>query len=101
MGQRKYPPLTPSEVVAILRNLGFISARQQGSHQHYECAADGSRPRSIVTVDMGCTQFDEFLIKSMIRQSKRTREEFYGATKRTAQKASVRFIKLSTSADPD
>jgi predicted RNA binding protein YcfA (HicA-like mRNA interferase family) len=101
MGQRKYPPLTPSEVVAILKSLGFRRDRQDGSHEHYECERNGLYPRSVVTVDTAYSEFDEQLIKSMIRQSNRTREVFYGATKRSARKASVRFMKLSTSTDPE
>jgi predicted RNA binding protein YcfA (HicA-like mRNA interferase family) len=100
MGKRKYPPLTPSEVIAILTSLGFAKARQDGSHAHYEHAAAGKYPRSVVTVDVARSEFDDGLIKSMILQSNRSREIFYGATKRTARKASVPFLKL-TSADSD
>jgi len=100
MGKRKYPPLTPSEVTAVLAALGFTKARQDGSHAQYERAASGEYPRSIVTVDVAYPEFDDALIKSMIRQSNRSREMFYGATKRTARKASVPFLKL-TSADSE
>jgi predicted RNA binding protein YcfA (HicA-like mRNA interferase family) len=93
MGQRKYPPLKPSEVIAILKGLGFKLAREEGSHAQYECLATAEYPRSIVTVDTGYSQFDESLIKSMIRQSNRSRAMFYGATKRTAMRASVEFVK--------
>ena len=101
MGQRKYPPLTPSEVIAILRNLGFTKAREEGSHAHFEAKASNPYPRSIVTVDMGYREFDESRIKTMIRQSNRTREVFYGATKGTARKASVTFAKPARSTDPE
>jgi predicted RNA binding protein YcfA (HicA-like mRNA interferase family) len=99
MGQRKYPPLTPSEVAAILTSLGFTKVREESSHAHYECRAAGKYPRSIVTVDTGYSEFDDTLIKSMIRQSNRPREIFYGATKRTARKAAVQFVKLAASVD--
>jgi len=82
-----------------MRNLGFTLVREEGSHAHYECQATGDLPRSIVTVDMGYREFDDSLIKSMIRQSNRTREAFYGATKRTASKAAVKFVKLGASPD--
>ena len=101
MGQRKYPPLTPAEVVAILTKLRFKKVREEGSHAHFEHPADGNHPRSVVTVDMGYGEFDDALIKSMIRQSNRTREEFYGATKRSARRAAVRFIELPDTADTD
>lgn len=101
MGQRKYPRLTPSEVIAILTALGFNLARQDGSHAQYESPAKGIYPRSIVTVDVACREFDDYLIRSMIAQSHRKREIFYGATKRTARKASVPALRFSSSTDGD
>jgi|SRR5208283_3751929 len=91
MGQRRFPLLTPDEVVAVLRARGFDKKRQDGSHAQWERAADGRRLRSIVTVDVSKAEFREELMKSMIRQSNLTREEFYSATKRTAKKANVVF----------
>ena len=78
--------MTPSEVVSIVTALGFKSDRQCGSHANYEFIGLGNERRRVVTVDLNVREFDEDLIKSMIRQSGRTREEFYGATKRTAKK---------------
>ena len=89
MGKRKYPPLTPSEVIAILSALGFFWKHQEGSHCAYERAACSKRKRAVVTVDTAKSEFDEFLLKSMIRQSQFERAEFYGATKSTARKAGV------------
>ena len=88
MGRRRYPPLTPTEVVTIAESLKFVFKRQVGSHAHYERAATSGTPRAIITIDMAESEFTEFLIKSMIRQSKHTREQFYGATERTAKKIS-------------
>jgi predicted RNA binding protein YcfA (HicA-like mRNA interferase family) len=92
MGQRRYPPLTPSEVVAILTAHKFSRKHEVGTHAQYECQKTDEHPRSVVTVDMGYREFDDDLIKSMIRQSNRSRNEFYGATKRTAKRASVPFL---------
>jgi predicted RNA binding protein YcfA (HicA-like mRNA interferase family) len=86
MGRQRYPPLTPSEVVAILIALKFTLKRQVGSHCIYELPGSSARLRSVVTVDMNESDFDKFLIKSMIRQSNHSREEFYGATERTRKK---------------
>jgi predicted RNA binding protein YcfA (HicA-like mRNA interferase family) len=72
----KLPLLKPREVEANLRALGFTLKRQEGSHRQYERAADGVRPRSVVTVDVGKKQFSKDLMKSMIRQSNFTAEEF-------------------------
>ena len=95
MGKKKYPPLTPSEVQAIAKGLGFTFKRQSGSHGHYEKDADAKgRERKIITIDEKISEFDEDLLKSMIRQSGFTREEFYGATKRAARKASLPYLRL-------
>src|SRR5260370_9501479 len=100
MGQRKYPPLTPSEVIAILKALGFSKKHQEGSHAQYECPRTGEYLRSIVTVDVAYREFDDTLIQSMIRNSNRSRELFYAATNRTATKPLVPFLTLSSSTDP-
>jgi predicted RNA binding protein YcfA (HicA-like mRNA interferase family) len=86
MGSRKYPPLTPAEVIAILAALGFSLKRQEGSHRHFERPADQQRPRALVTVDMSVSSFWEEITKSMIRQSGFDRERFYGATEKTKKK---------------
>jgi predicted RNA binding protein YcfA (HicA-like mRNA interferase family) len=86
MGKRKYPPLSPSEVINIVEALGFRFKRQNGSHQHYEGFAEDLKTRKIVTVDNSVDEFWEDLIKSMIRQSGWPREKFYGATRKTSKK---------------
>jgi hypothetical protein len=101
MGQRKYPTLTLGEIRSILECLGFKVARSESSHEHWEHAKTDAYHRSIVTVDTNYAQFDVSRIKNMIRQSNRTREEFYGATRRTANKAGLRFVKPSTSSEAD
>ena len=90
-----------SEVEGVLLALGFAAKHQQGSHRQYERPADGVRPRSVVTVDMAEREFDQFLLKSIIRQANFTRDEFYGATKRTAQKAGVKYFRPSTTSQQD
>ena len=89
MGKRSYPPLTPSDVVEIVVALGFVKRGQVGSHAQYFRPADESRKASLVTVDMHYKEFDDDLLKSMIRQSNFDRKQFYGATKRAARKAGV------------
>ena len=86
---RRYPPLSPSEVRTILRALGFELAHTTGSHEQWDHADLGGRPRR-VTVDVAIGQFSPALVQSMIRQSGVTREEFYGATERSARKIGVR-----------
>src|ERR1051326_9499653 len=73
---KKLPLLKPREVQANLRSLGFVYKRTDGSHEAWERAADGTRERAVVTVDVGKRQFDKYLMKMMIRQSKLTQEQF-------------------------
>lgn len=73
---KKLPLLKPREVEANLKSLGFVYARTDGSHKQYVRAADPTRRRAVVTVDIGKTQFDAYLMKMMIRQSLLTQEEF-------------------------
>ena len=84
---KKYPPLTPSEVVDILRANGFRKDRR-GNHDVYVGEIRGLM-RS-VPVKMNVTAFDNFLIQSMIRQSGLTREEFYGSTRQTGLKIGLK-----------
>lgn len=86
MGKRKYPPLDRAEVLSILAALGFAFKRQRGSHAHYERPSNPGHERAVVTVDVAISEFDEWLIKKMISQSKFSREQFYGATPKTAKK---------------
>lgn len=92
MGKRSYPPLTPAEVIEILTALGFTERGQTGSHAQYFRPAKGKRKRALVSVDIHYKDFDDKLIRSMVRQSEFTRQEFYGATKHTARRASVAFF---------
>lgn len=87
MGQRGYPPLTPSEVKTILDALGFKFDRQRGSHAQYERLPTArDTQRRIVTVDGSVKQFDDYLMRSMVRQSGENRVTFYCATPHTAKK---------------
>ena len=85
MGKRKYPPLKHREVVQIITSLGFTLIRQESSHAQYELAASGTRKRAVVTVD-DYDDFEEKMIKNLISQSGFTRDQFYGATPKTAKK---------------
>jgi predicted RNA binding protein YcfA (HicA-like mRNA interferase family) len=98
MGRRSYPPLTPSEVIAILKALGFTKRGQTGSHAQYFRPADDQRKASLVTVDMHIKDFDDDLMHSMVRQSGFHARQFYGSTKSTARKAGVPYV---PSGDPE
>jgi len=90
MSPRRYPTLTPSEVKKILQARNFLRVNTRGSHAYYEATINGKR--RVVTVDEHVSQFDDFLLKSMIEQSGLSREEFYGSTKKTAKKIDVPYV---------
>jgi predicted RNA binding protein YcfA (HicA-like mRNA interferase family) len=85
---KRYPPLTPREVVAILRAREFEHVRTRGSHEYYGGSVRGQR--RMVTVDTHYREFSPQLITSMILQSGLTRAEFYGSTESTARKINLR-----------
>lgn len=88
---RKYPPLTAREVVAILRSLGFGYSHSEGGHDFYKgCHSERNWK---VTVDAKESPFDEFLLKSMMKQAGVSREQFYGATSNTASKIDLKSPK--------
>ena len=85
---RKYPPLTPDEVVRILRARGFDYDHSRGSHEYYKGIIRGVH--YMVTVDLHYREFDARMIRFLLSQSGLTHEEFYGSTKRTAKKINLR-----------
>jgi len=85
---KKYPPLTPEEVIGILLARGFAYDHSRGSHDYYKGTIRGVE--RTVTVDRHYREFDSRLIRFMLDQSGLTREEFYGSTKRTAKKINLR-----------
>ena len=50
MGAKKYLPLTPHEVIRVLKALGFSSKRTRGDHQQWEGHISGKR--RVVTVQL-------------------------------------------------
>jgi predicted RNA binding protein YcfA (HicA-like mRNA interferase family) len=95
---KKHPPLTPQEVVAILKDRGFTVDNQVGSHAQYVGYFKGVKRR--VTVDVGEADFGDTLMKSMIRQSGMSREDFYCTTKSTARKISKKKVEFSPETSP-
>ena len=85
---KRYPPLSPAEAIKVLEARGFVFVRTAGSHRRYQGHVRG-QARS-VTVDTHYQQLDVKLLKRVIAQSGLTREEFYGSTRDTAHKISLR-----------
>jgi predicted RNA binding protein YcfA (HicA-like mRNA interferase family) len=86
MGLTRYPLLKPKEVISILIALGFSLKRTDGSHAQYERPASDGHERTLVTVDLGYSQFTKKMMQNMIRQSKFSRTTFYWATTKTAKR---------------
>lgn len=80
---KKLPKLKLREVKANLKALGFVWKRTDGSHETWQRLPDAiMKERKVVTVDVGKDQFDDYLMKMMIRQSGFSRDEFCtGVTK--------------------
>lgn len=86
---RKYPPLKPREIEEILIKRGFVFSHWRGSHKYF--AGEWAGSKRLVTVDFHYeVTNDPRLIKSIIRQSGMTREEFYGSIDSTAKKIGLR-----------
>ncbi len=81
---KKYPTLSSREVLSILGALGFKYASSTGGHDFYKASHSGKN--WTVTVDEKISTFDDFLLRSMVAQSGRSRDDFYGATKKTRRK---------------
>lgn len=81
---RGWPPLELREVEAILNALGITYSHSEGGHDFYVGVRGGEKRK--VTVDPKCAPFDAYLLKSMCSQAGCTRDDFYGATKKTAKK---------------
>ncbi len=84
MGSKKYPSLTVREIQAILEARGFTLLHTSSSHEQWGHDNIDDKKR-LVTVDTH-GDFGIDLIRSMIRQSGLTREQFYCSTKKTAKK---------------
>lgn len=81
---RGWPPLELRQIEAILTALGLRYARSTGGHQFWKGVRRGEP--CTVTVDPKCAPFSEILLRSMCKQARSTRTEFYGATVNTAKK---------------
>lgn len=94
---RKFPPLTPTQVRAILTACDFTLRETEGSHEQWE-HDDFKGQARLVTVDGSHDVFSQNLMHSMLSQSGMTRDEFYGQTRSTAKKIGLRFRRAATPA---
>jgi hypothetical protein len=90
MGKRSYPPLTQSEMQAILKALGFKEDRTN-KHPVWIRPADACRLRKVIPLD-DYPEFEQKLIKRMIPQTGFSRDQFYAATKGTAKKINISTV---------
>jgi len=71
----RLPSLTPREVVAALRQAGFVFHHQRGSHAFYQ---HQHHPLHWVTVPMHAKSIKKGTPRSIIRQSRLSHDEFLG-----------------------
>jgi len=88
VGQRKYPPLKPREIINILIARGFSLLRTRGDHQYFGRTVKGKK--KMTHVDMGAGEYGSRLIKQVIKQSGMDRKQFYASTKTCAKKINVK-----------
>jgi predicted RNA binding protein YcfA (HicA-like mRNA interferase family) len=84
MGQRKYPPLEPGEIIAILAARGYRLDRTRGDHRYYTRYVNG-RER-VVNIDMGNPMYSKNWLQLVIEESGLDRDDFYCSTKSSAAK---------------
>ena len=94
MGQRKYPPLTPGEIIEILIARGFTFHHSKGDHNFYFHTVKGEK--RIMQVDTGNLLYADHWLKLTIDETGMRREGFYCSTKSTAKK-----INLNCASDED
>jgi len=82
---KRYPPLSYRDTVTILEAFDFILKATKGSHEQWEGNTRGKHRK--VTLQKGA-EYDERDIRSHILQAGVSREEYYGASPRTAKKIS-------------
>jgi len=87
MGPRKYPPLTPREIIEILGARGFTHHHNHGDHQFFIIWIKGKK--RISQVDMRRAQYSEYFLKLLIQETGMSREDFYRSTKSTAKKVNL------------
>lgn len=90
MGTRKYPPLTPREIEAILIARGFSLHKMAGDHRFYIHNVKGKK--KIAQIDMGNPLYEGNLIKSILKETGLSRDEFYRSTKSTAKKIGLNCV---------
>lgn len=88
MGQRKYPPLTPQEIISILIARGFVLHHTKGDHRYYVHTVKGKK--RIMQIDMGNPAYSDRWLKLVIDETGMTREDFYKSTTSTAKKINLK-----------
>lgn len=84
MPPRKYLPLTPDEVIQILKGLGFVHKRTTGDHAQWEGMVKEIRRVSTVQLIRGTYSTER--MKRLIENLGLTPEEFYGIDKKISKR---------------
>lgn len=71
----KWPSLSSREIEKILKKNSFVFTHQKGSHQYWTGFINGKKRRATLLANQ--KDFCQDTMKSIIRQSGLTEEEFY------------------------
>ncbi len=88
MGQDKFPPLSPDEIIELLKARGFTLHHTKGDHEFYYCEVQGKK--RVMQVDTGNPLYTGYWLKQTIKETGMTREQFYCSTKKTAKKINMK-----------
>jgi predicted RNA binding protein YcfA (HicA-like mRNA interferase family) len=87
----RFPPVTPKEAESIAKALGWIPdpnpPRTAGDHKYFR-HPDKTLP---LQIDQTSGPLGESYIRMMLKRMNVTREEFYGATRKTAKKIGLKI----------
>ncbi len=76
MGTRERP-VGHKEMVALLKRLGFVQVRSNGSHEHWEGAYGGKR--RLVTLDEHHSPYHRGLLRDIRNQIGISRSDFWAS----------------------
>lgn len=84
MGFKKYLPLTPDELMTVLKAFGFSKKRTRGDHEQWEGWTNETR--RVVTVQLIRGKYSITRMKTLIQNMGLSVNEFYGKDERIAKR---------------
>lgn len=84
MPSRKYLPLSPDDLVRVLKAFGFIHKRTTGDHVQWE--GEIKKVRRVSTVQLIKGEYSQERMKRLIENLGLTAEEFYRADSKISKR---------------